>query len=196
MTVTHRIPPARSGHRPQWRMPSTDDQPAQADGALPPASSRCARRCARLRRRRPHLLLGGRTIRLLRTIPGRCPSCRFSSSPFTMTAPMAAWMLFRGMPRRETVEMVAVMPVLAIALLALGWLALVPMSDSRAARARADDAGDARSDVFPTRPLHGTARTCRPPHERRAPRAMAASPSIAPSTCTGCRSAPVATPYG
>jgi hypothetical protein len=48
---------------------------------------------------------------------------------FTMTAPMVAWMLFRGMPRRETTEMAAVMPILAIALLALGWLALVPKSD-------------------------------------------------------------------
>jgi hypothetical protein len=48
---------------------------------------------------------------------------------FTMTAPMVAWMLFRGMPRRETAEMAAAMPVLAIALLALGWLALVPKSD-------------------------------------------------------------------
>lgn len=48
---------------------------------------------------------------------------------FTMTAPMVAWMLFRGMPRRETAEMAAVMPVLAIALLALGWLAIVPRDE-------------------------------------------------------------------
>jgi hypothetical protein len=47
----------------------------------------------------------------------------------TMTAPMTAWMLFRGMPRRATAEMSAVMPVLAIVLLALGWLAIVPMAD-------------------------------------------------------------------
>ena len=47
----------------------------------------------------------------------------------TMTAPMTAWMLFRGMPRRATAEMSAVMPVLAIVLLALGWLAIVPKSD-------------------------------------------------------------------
>jgi hypothetical protein len=47
----------------------------------------------------------------------------------TMTAPMAAWMLFRGMPRRATAEMSAVMPLLAIVLLALGWLAIVPESD-------------------------------------------------------------------
>jgi hypothetical protein len=32
----------------------------------------------------------------------------------------------RGMSRRATAEMAAVMPILAIALLALGWLALVP----------------------------------------------------------------------
>jgi hypothetical protein len=48
---------------------------------------------------------------------------------FTMTAPMVAWMLLRGMPRRETGEMAAVMPVLAIALLALGWLTIVPKGD-------------------------------------------------------------------
>jgi hypothetical protein len=48
---------------------------------------------------------------------------------FTMTAPMVAWMLFRGMPRRETAEMAAVMPLLAIALLALGWLAVAPKSE-------------------------------------------------------------------
>jgi hypothetical protein len=47
----------------------------------------------------------------------------------TMTAPMTAWMLFRGMPRRATAEMSAVMPVLAIVLLALGWLAIVRKTD-------------------------------------------------------------------
>ena len=47
----------------------------------------------------------------------------------TMTFPMTAWMLVRGMPRRETAEMSAVMPALAIGLLALGWLAIVPRSD-------------------------------------------------------------------
>jgi hypothetical protein len=48
---------------------------------------------------------------------------------FTMTAPMVAWMLFRGMPRRETTEMAAVMPILAAGLLALGWLAVVQKRD-------------------------------------------------------------------
>jgi hypothetical protein len=47
----------------------------------------------------------------------------------TMTVPMTAWMLFRGMPRRATAEMSAVMPALAIVLLALGWLAIVPKGD-------------------------------------------------------------------
>jgi hypothetical protein len=46
---------------------------------------------------------------------------------FTMTAPMTAWMLFRGMPRRATVEMTTVMPLLAVVLVAFGWLGLVPM---------------------------------------------------------------------
>ena len=33
---------------------------------------------------------------------------------FAMTAPMTAWMLFRGMPRRAIWEMSATMPILAI----------------------------------------------------------------------------------
>lgn len=45
---------------------------------------------------------------------------------FTMTAPMATWMLFRGMPRRATIEMSVAMPVLAIVLLGFGWLEIVP----------------------------------------------------------------------
>ena len=48
---------------------------------------------------------------------------------FTMTAPMTAWMLFRGMPRRATAEMSAAMPCVALVLLALGWLTLVPEGD-------------------------------------------------------------------
>ena len=47
----------------------------------------------------------------------------------TMTAPMTAWMLFRGMSPRATAEMSAVMPVLAIVLLGLAWLAIVPEGD-------------------------------------------------------------------
>ena len=47
----------------------------------------------------------------------------------TMTAPMVGWMLFRGMPRRETAEMAAVMPILGLALLALGWLAVIARRD-------------------------------------------------------------------
>jgi hypothetical protein len=48
---------------------------------------------------------------------------------FTMTAPMTAWMLFRGMPRRATAEMSVVMLVLAVVLLTLGWLAILPKGD-------------------------------------------------------------------
>lgn len=48
---------------------------------------------------------------------------------FTMTAPMAAWMLLRRMPGRAIAEMSAAMPVLGAVLLALGWLAVVPMRD-------------------------------------------------------------------
>lgn len=48
---------------------------------------------------------------------------------FAMTAPMTAWMLFRGMPRRAIREMSATMPILAFLLLVLGWLGVVPMGD-------------------------------------------------------------------
>lgn len=48
---------------------------------------------------------------------------------FTMTAPMTAWMLFRGMPRRAIAEMSATMPVLAVLLLVLGWLGIVKMGN-------------------------------------------------------------------
>ena len=47
---------------------------------------------------------------------------------FSMTAPMAAWMLLRGMPRKATAEMSATMPIIALVLLALGWLGVLPMS--------------------------------------------------------------------
>jgi hypothetical protein len=48
---------------------------------------------------------------------------------FTMTAPMTAWMLYRGMPRRAIAEMSAAMPTLAIVLLVLGGLGMLPMGD-------------------------------------------------------------------
>jgi hypothetical protein len=60
---------------------------------------------------------------------GELPELSLLVVTFAMTAPMAAWMLFRRMPRRATVEMSAAMPVLATLLLALGWLAVVPMHD-------------------------------------------------------------------
>jgi hypothetical protein len=47
----------------------------------------------------------------------------------TMTAPMVAWMAYRGMPPRPIAEMAAVMLVLGAALLVLGWLSLLPMGD-------------------------------------------------------------------
>jgi hypothetical protein len=48
---------------------------------------------------------------------------------FSMTAPMTAWMLFRGMPRRATAEMSASMPIVAILLLAAGWFGILAMGD-------------------------------------------------------------------
>lgn len=53
-----------------------------------------------------------------------------------MTAPMTVWMLFRGMPRRPTAEMSAAMPILAITLLALGWLGIVHVTHSAPAGRR------------------------------------------------------------
>ena len=47
---------------------------------------------------------------------------------FAMTAPMTGWMLFRGMSRQAVAEMSAVMPVLGVALLALGWAGTVERS--------------------------------------------------------------------
>jgi hypothetical protein len=46
-----------------------------------------------------------------------------------MTVPMTAWMLYRGMARRPVVEMTATMPILAVVLLALGWIGSVPKDD-------------------------------------------------------------------
>ena len=48
---------------------------------------------------------------------------------FFMTAPMVAWMHFRGMPARATAEMSASMVGLALLLLVLGVLGVVAMSD-------------------------------------------------------------------
>jgi hypothetical protein len=48
---------------------------------------------------------------------------------FNMTAPMAAWMLLRGMPRRAIAEMSAAMPILALVLLSLGWMTILPRGD-------------------------------------------------------------------
>ena len=59
---------------------------------------------------------------------GELPELSLAIVTFNMTAPMVAWMRFRGMPRRETGEMAAAMIILAIVLLAAGWAGLVAMS--------------------------------------------------------------------
>jgi hypothetical protein len=46
---------------------------------------------------------------------------------FTMTAPMTAWMLYRGMPRQAIWEMSVVMPIVALVLLILGAVGLVAL---------------------------------------------------------------------
>jgi hypothetical protein len=44
-----------------------------------------------------------------------------------MTAPMVAWMRFRGMARRPTAEMAAAMLILALLILLAGWAGIVAM---------------------------------------------------------------------
>jgi hypothetical protein len=56
------------------------------------------------------------------------PELSLAIVTFNMTAPMVAWMRFRGMPRRETAEMGAAMVVLAILLLGAGWVGIAAMS--------------------------------------------------------------------
>jgi hypothetical protein len=41
---------------------------------------------------------------------------------FTITLPMAAWMLFRGMPRRPTLEMAGAAFLVAIVLIMASWI--------------------------------------------------------------------------
>ena len=60
---------------------------------------------------------------------GQLPELSLLIVTVSMTAPMAGWMVFRGMPGRATAEMSAAMPALAVVLLLLGWLAVVPMGD-------------------------------------------------------------------
>ena len=56
------------------------------------------------------------------------PELSLAVVTFNMTAPMVAWMLHRGMPARPTAEMATGMVVLAVLLLAAGWVGLAAMS--------------------------------------------------------------------
>jgi hypothetical protein len=56
------------------------------------------------------------------------PELSLAIVTFNMTAPMVAWMRFRGMPRRETAEMAAAMVILAVLLLGAGWTGIAAMS--------------------------------------------------------------------
>jgi hypothetical protein len=47
----------------------------------------------------------------------------------SMTAPMTAWMIYRGMPHRAITEMSAAMPIVAIVLLGLGSFGALPKDD-------------------------------------------------------------------
>ena len=55
------------------------------------------------------------------------PELSLAIVTFNMTAPMVAWMRFRGMPARPTAEMAAGMVVLALLLLLAGWLGIAAM---------------------------------------------------------------------
>jgi hypothetical protein len=55
------------------------------------------------------------------------PELSLAIVTFNMTAPMAAWMRFRGMAWRPTAEMAAGMVVLALVILATGWLGIAAM---------------------------------------------------------------------
>jgi hypothetical protein len=55
------------------------------------------------------------------------PELSLAIVTFNMTAPMVAWMRFRGMAWRPTAEMAAAMVVLALLILAAGWLGIVAM---------------------------------------------------------------------
>ena len=82
----------------------------------------------RLRGRRRHLLRGRLACSATSEPFAELPVLSLAVVTFNMTAPMAAWMRFRGMPRRAIAEMSAAMGVLAVGLLRLGWLGLVSMS--------------------------------------------------------------------
>jgi hypothetical protein len=55
------------------------------------------------------------------------PELSLAIVTFTMTAPMAAWMRFRGMAGRPTAEMAAAMVVLSLLILTAGWLGIAAM---------------------------------------------------------------------
>jgi hypothetical protein len=55
------------------------------------------------------------------------PELSLAVVTFCMTAPMVAWMRFRGMATRPTAEMAAAMVVLALLLLCAGWLGIAGM---------------------------------------------------------------------
>jgi hypothetical protein len=75
---------------------------------------------------------------------------------FTMTAPMVAWMRFRGMRGRPVVEMAAVMPILAGLLLVLGWLAGHAEAATRCYRAIGSLPDAAAAELQAIRMIDGT----------------------------------------
>jgi hypothetical protein len=80
---------------------------------------------------------------------GQLPVLSLAVVTFSMTAPMVAWMRFRGMDWRLINEMTAAMIILAVVLLAAGLVGIVPMGQLPLLGARPDDALHARADAAP-----------------------------------------------
>jgi hypothetical protein len=62
-------------------------------------------------------------------LPQTAPVFSLSVIAITYTLPMAAWMLFRGMDRRPTLEMSLAMLVPAILLIGLAWVGTIATGD-------------------------------------------------------------------
>lgn len=79
------------------------------------------------------MILGGLFLVVFRAIGysnpiNQLPELSVLIGALNMTVPMAAWMRYRGMAWRPTIEMSAAMLIEAIVLISLGWLNILPIS--------------------------------------------------------------------
>jgi hypothetical protein len=74
------------------------------------------------------LFFGGAALIDYPDLIHRAPSLSTLVIAFFLAFPMAAWMRFRGMEWRPTLEMAAVPIVLGVLLIGLAWLDIVPKS--------------------------------------------------------------------